>query len=223
MSSEILQLLFTAIVSIATCAYAILTIILVKETIRLREAQTEPEIIIYLQPSENLPSIFDIVVKNIGGGTAYNIKWEFDKNAILAKERGSSLDQQNFFTKGASYFAPGQIYHSVVGTGIELLKEPAPPPLLMQANFENRQQKKYHREYLIDPIQYRGRYWIDPHGLRQIENTLKDIEKNFGHVFSGFGRLNINTYDSDDRDQENKVIQKRLAEQQKPQRKKKSQ
>ena len=221
MSSENLQILFAAIVSIATVIYAILTIVLVKETIRLREVQTEPEIVVYLQIPEDLPSVFHIVVRNIGGGIAYNIRWEFDQNAILAKERGSRLDKQHFFTKGADYFAPGQVYSSMFGAGPELLQEPAPPALLLRVSYENRQGKKYFREYSVDPMQFYGRSWISGQGLREIASSLKDIKKDLDHVVSGFSRFNVNTYDSSDRNKEHKAIQKQFAEQEKPKTKKK--
>lgn len=211
MSSENLQLLFAAIVSIATFAYAILTIILVKETIKLRQVQTEPEIVVYLQIPEDQPRIFDIVVRNIGGGTAYNLRWEFDQNAILAKERCSRLNGQSFFTKGCDYFSPEQVYYSAFGRGPELLKEPFPPPLLLQVSYENRQGIKYRREYNIDPMQFYGRSTISGQGLREIAESLKDIKKDLSDVVSRSSRLNINTYDSSDRNKEDKAEQKIIA------------
>ena len=222
MSSENLQMLFTAIVSVATVVYAILTFIIVKETIRLREAQTEPEIIVYLQPSEDLPSIWDIVVRNIGEGTAYKIKWEFDQDAILVKERGSRLDEQNFFTKEISYFAPGQVYRSIFGVSAELLASPAPPALMLRVSFENRKGKKYRREYSIDPMQFYGRTWVGRHGIREIAESLKDMQKDLSHVVSGFSRLNINTFDASDRTKAHRAEQKHFAEQRKLQGKKKT-
>jgi hypothetical protein len=215
MSSENLQILITAIAAFATVVYAILTIILVRETIKLRQVQTEPEIIVYLQILEDLPNIFDIVVRNIGGGTAYNLRWEFDQNAILVKGRNSRFYKQNFFTKGADYFAPGQIYYSTFGRGPELLREPVPPALLLRVSYEDRHRKKYHREYNIDPMQFYGRSSIKGQGLQEIADSLKDIKKDLGYVISGFSRLNINTYDSSDRNKENKAEQKIFMEQQK--------
>lgn len=211
MSLENLQILLATIVAIATVVYAILTIILVKETIKLRQVQTEPEIVVYLQISEALPNIFDIVVRNIGGGTAYNLQWEFNRDAILAKERGSRLNEQNFFTKGCDYFAPGQVYYSAFGRGPELLKKPFPPPLLLQVSYKNRRRIKYHREYNLDPMQFYGRSTISGLGLREMAQSLKGIKKDLGHVVSGFSRLNINTYNSSDRNKENKVEQKTIA------------
>jgi len=222
MSSENLQVVFAAIVSIATVAYSILTIVLVEETIKLREVQTEPEIVVYLQIPEDLPSFFHIVVRNIGGGTAYNVRWKFDQNAILAKERGSRLDGQHFFTKGADYFAPGQVYSSMFGVGPELLQDPPAPALLLQVSYENRQRKKYFREYSIDPMQFYGRSWIGGRGLPEIASSLKDIKKDLDHVVSGFSRLNVNIYDSNERSKEHKSMQKRFAEQEKPKTKKRS-
>jgi hypothetical protein len=209
-------------VTVATVLYAILTIYLVRETIKLRQVQTEPEIVVYLQIPEDQPRIFDIVVRNIGGGTAYKLQWEFNREAILAKERGSRLNGQSFFTKGCDYFAPGQVYFSAFGRGPELLKEPFPPPLLLKVSYKNRQGTKYQREYNIDPMQYYGRSSISGQGVKEIAESLKGIKEDLSQVVSGFNRLNINTYDASDRNKESKAEQKTIAAQERSKAKKKS-
>ena len=198
MTMNELQMTFTAIVAISTFVYAILTIIMVRETIRLREAQTEPEIVVFLQSIEAFPSGFDIIVRNIGGGVAYNIRWEFDHNAPLIMEKGTRLNEQLFFTKGVEHFAPGQIYSSVFGRGPELLQKPA-TPLPIKVSFENRKGKKYMREYIIDPMFVYGRSWLGGSGIHEISDNIKDIRNEFLHIASGFSRMNINSYNSNDR------------------------
>jgi hypothetical protein len=219
MTIDYIQIAFTALVSISTFVYALLTIIMVRETIRLREAQTEPEIVIFLQSIEAFPSGFEIIVRNIGGGVAYNIQWEFDHNAPLIKVKETRLDIQSFFTKGVKHFAPGQIYSSLFGKGPELLRNPA-PPLPMKVYFENRRGKKYFREYTIDPMFVYGRSWLGGSGIHEISDNIKDIRNEFLHIASDFSRMNINTYNSNDRMKESRERRRFLSDATAPKKKK---
>ncbi len=69
-----LQMAMTIIMAFSTLAYAVLTVILVYETRRLRQVQAEPEIVIYLAESKFVTSTFDVVVRNIGATPAYKLK-----------------------------------------------------------------------------------------------------------------------------------------------------
>lgn len=209
--SYYLQIIFSAVVALATVAYAALTLFLVRETIRLREAQTEPEIVVYLQPSEHANRAIDIVVKNIGAGSAHNLVWSFDTNAPLIKERGTNLDKMKFF-EGVTYFAPAQVFSSFFGTGPDLLREPVPPALKMVLKYENRNKKQYTREFIIDPMQFYGRMWIGGQPMREMAESLKKIEKNIDHMLSGFKRAKVDIYARQDREEERREMEEHWAE-----------
>jgi hypothetical protein len=196
------QLLYTAIVAISTLAYAFLTYLLVRETIRLREVQAEPEIILYLNPSDDLPITYDLIVKNIGVSVAYNVRWEFDKNSIFIKERGVDLNVLKFFTDKTDYFAPGQIYRTYFGLGSELFRKPTPPGIRMKVSFNNRRGNHFGREYLIDPSIYSGRSFVKNSGKREISESIQNISEVFSDIASGNSTLNINTYSTTDRNRE---------------------
>lgn len=70
--------IFSALVAIATLVYAILTWRLVSETRKMREAQTEPNISVTIQPREEWMNFVDLIIQNIGLGPAYNIKFEIN-------------------------------------------------------------------------------------------------------------------------------------------------
>ena len=60
-----LTVMFTAVVTLSTVVYAILTAALVKETGRMRQAQTEPKIEITLRPSDEWINLIRLHLKNI--------------------------------------------------------------------------------------------------------------------------------------------------------------
>jgi hypothetical protein len=71
-------------------------------------------------------------------------------------------------------------------------------------------------------MQFYGRSAINGQGIREIAEGLKGIKEDLSHVISGFNRLNINIYDSSDRNKESKVKQKTIAAQVRPRSKKKA-
>ena len=71
-----LNVLFAMVAAVSMAFYVILICSLVKETKKLREAQTEPKISIILQISRVGIHCIDLVIKNIGLGPAYNVKFE---------------------------------------------------------------------------------------------------------------------------------------------------
>lgn len=80
-NSGALSVLFAGIVAISTIIYAILTGSLVRETKKMRKVQTEPKIAVYLEQNNAIQNSLDMVIKNIGMGSAHNIK--FEKNILI--------------------------------------------------------------------------------------------------------------------------------------------
>jgi hypothetical protein len=90
-NSGVFTIIFSAVVAIATMVYAILTWRLVSETRKMREVQTEPKISITIQPREAWINFIDMVIQNIGLGTAYNIK--FKVNTDFEYKKGNFLSE----------------------------------------------------------------------------------------------------------------------------------
>lgn len=105
--------LITIINAISSIGLLILTWALMVETQLLREAETEPDISVYLDFDDELS--VELVVKNDGRGAAADITFEFDDQR-LPRPIGESRE----FTKlsdigllgGLSFLAPGQILRS---------------------------------------------------------------------------------------------------------------
>lgn len=67
----LVTLIFTAVVTLSTVVYAVLTAILVIETQRMRRAQTEPRLSAYFAPIEEIVNFGHLYIKNIGLGPAF--------------------------------------------------------------------------------------------------------------------------------------------------------
>jgi len=150
---------------------------LLSETRKLREAETEPEISVYLDKNSLLMAYLDIVVKNIGKGPARRIKFSFNPDSeLLKRQTDTKLVNLGYF-KGINYLAPNQEYRSMFG-GTELYTDPTPPPLVIEVTYTNNKNQEYKNEFIIDMAPYKGMTFLDAKNLNNIHERLKDISTN---------------------------------------------
>lgn len=109
-NSGALTVIFTAVVTISTVVCAVLTALLVAETRRMRQVQTEPKVEVIVKSREEWISFIHVYVRNIGLGPAYDIA--FDIVAETGGEGARALiddfTKANFFQTGLKYLGPGQ-------------------------------------------------------------------------------------------------------------------
>lgn len=73
------------VLTIATIVLAFATIILALETKRMREAQTEPELFVNLEPEIDDVHHINFIICNIGHGAAYNIRFNIEPDMNIKK------------------------------------------------------------------------------------------------------------------------------------------
>ncbi|MGH9203325.1 MAG: hypothetical protein ACRD2A_19020, partial [Vicinamibacterales bacterium] len=71
-NSGAFNVIFALVVAGATVVYVILTHRLVTETRRMREAQTEPVVLVRIEPSDAWINLILLIVENVGPGAAYD-------------------------------------------------------------------------------------------------------------------------------------------------------
>lgn len=209
-NSGTLLVLFTAIVAISTGVYAYLTIILVGETRKMRNAQTEPCVDITYKLR---PEWVDIAIKNIGLGSAHDIKFDImpltkDEITIcLIKE----LKERGFLSSGLNYLSPGQEISSFFTSTNLKFKEKMKSQILIRASYKNAIGKNYSDEYMMNLSELEGIIKIgQPPPLYKIAKDIEVIKDEIKHLTSGFKRLNIDIYTSEDRQKEKTELKKRL-------------
>jgi len=113
-----MNLIFSAVVMAATVVYAMLTASLVRETKRMRRAQTDPDVAVYLEHDEHNIGVLHFVVKNIGSGPAYDLKFEL--NDMRMRDWGAeSIQRLSLWEKGLPYLAPGSSIRTVAGAAFQ--------------------------------------------------------------------------------------------------------
>jgi len=192
-NSGAINLLFSLVVAAATVFYAVLTHRLVSETKRMREAQTEPALSVWIEPSEHGINLINLVIENNGEGTAHAIELKSVPN--FKRSAGGYLADLGLFKHGIKHLAPRQrirLFLTNVLDGRHLADQD-----LSRMNFvvEVRYNSTLGREYTDNfPIQFEsfeGFGTIGTPPLIALARDIKRIQEDIGHVVSGFNRLHV--------------------------------
>lgn len=196
------SVIFTAVVTIATISYAILTYWLVKETALMRQVQTEPKIEITVRSHEVHFSIVRLYVRNIGLGPA--LKVMFNPRVIaggnIASELIESFTEANFFKVGFEFFGPGK---EVVSGYTEMSKDSESKfdcVIGFDVRYESVTGKKYSENLIVDMSEHRGMRrigGIPP--LHSIAQNLERLQKDFNRITTHGSRVGVDMYTEKDR------------------------
>jgi hypothetical protein len=203
-NSGALTVIFTAVVTISTVAYAILTRSLVSETKKMREVQTEPRIEITLRPLDYAINIVRLHVRNIGLGPATNVK--FTSNVTSGGEGAEKLlgefNKANFLKMGLKYFGPGHDLYSGYTQITKDFEAKIGAVLTYGITYESVTGNKYSNQITIDISELKGMNQLGKPNLYAIAQSIEAIQKEFSQVVSGFKRIRADVYTSEDRDRE---------------------
>jgi hypothetical protein len=141
--------LFTVGLTIVTLIYAILTWSISKETKIMRKAQTEPNISAIIQSEDESINLIDLIIKNIGLGPAYNVKFEINPDFEDRILRGK-LSEIGFIKNGLPYFAPNQEFKIFLTNLVENYQEKIKTTFKIKITYESNIHKPYSNTYLID-------------------------------------------------------------------------
>lgn len=203
-NSGALTVVFTAVVTISTVAYALLTRSLVSETKKMREVQTEPRIEITLKPLDFAINIVRLRVRNIGLGPAKNIR--FTSNISSGGEGAEKLlvefNKANFLIAGLKYFGPGHELHAGYTDITKDFDAKVASVFVYHIEYESVAGKKYRDQITIDVSELQGMNQLGKPNLYAIAQSIETIQKEFSHVVSGFKKIHADVYTSEDRDRE---------------------
>jgi hypothetical protein len=202
MNSGAFNALFSGVVAISTVVYAVLTWRLVSETRKMRHAQTEPKVAVTYRSREEWMALVDIVVKNIGLGPAYDIKFEIAPvtDGGASQELIKELMERNFMNAGLSFLAPDQEVSSFFTNATDKFEEKMASRLSIKASYKSATGEQYLSEYLIDLSELRGMERIGEPPLYKIAKNVEKIAENIKGVASGNRRVKTDIYTSEDRE-----------------------
>lgn len=203
-NSGALTVIFTAVVTISTVAYAILTWSLVSETKKMREVQTEPRIELTLKPLDFAINIVRLHVRNIGLGPAKNVKFTSNvaSGGAGAEKLLGEFNKANFLKTGLKYFGPGHELHSGYTQITQDFDAKIASVFIYDIKYESVTGKKHSDQVTIDISELKGMNQLGKPTLYAIAQSIENIQKDFSHVVSGFKKIHADVYTSEDRDRE---------------------
>ena len=176
-------------------------IILVGETRKMRNAQTEPCVDITYRSRDEWVMLIDIVIKNIGLGPAHDIKFDIislTKDEVTT-ELVEELKKRHFLSSGLNYLSPGQEISSFFTNASTKFKAKMESRILIKTSYKNATGKNYSNEYMINLSEFKGITKIGQSQLYKIAQNIEEIKKDIEHFTSGLKRLKTDIYTSEDR------------------------
>lgn len=158
---DVLNKYSSLILVLATLVYVGFTIVLAKETSKLREVETSPFISIIFDISFQAVSHSKIIIKNIGKAPAYNITFKVDEK-YLPHFNGYT------FENTIEYFAPEQEFY-ILANGFNNLKEAGFESIPITVHYKSKDDRSF-----SDLFNLRWQ-----HFQYYEKDTLQDIKKSF--------------------------------------------
>lgn len=169
---DVLNKYSSLILVLATIVYVGFTIVLAKETRKLREVETSPFISIIFDISFQAVSHSKIIIKNIGKAPAYNISFKVDEK-YLPHFNGYT------FENTIEYFAPEQEFY-ILANGFNNLKEAGFECIPITVNYKSKDDRKFSELFNLK--------W--QHFQYFEKDTLQDIKKSFDDLNKEIKELN---------------------------------
>ena len=202
----LLNLLFAGVVAVSTVVYANLTWRLVSETKRMREVQTEPYIEVVALPREEWINWIYVRVRNIGLGAAHDVRFHvtYEGNSTGAKLLIKDFTKSQFFTTGLKYLGPGDSVPSGMSMMTNQFQEKIEAILVVTATYKNSNGESRSERHYLNFAEFEGRSQLGQPPLREIAKNVEKLQQNVDSVISGFMKIKVDTYDSQDRKAEAK-------------------
>jgi hypothetical protein len=144
-----------------------------REARRARDDEDRPQIIVDADYTGRFTT--NIVVRNIGHGTAKNITFEF--SAPLESTSGHDINELPYFKHGINFMAPQtdlpavwDSYHNVVEN---LKNRGLTEGITITSHYEDRQGERYETEWTINPLLLEGSGYFDYKGYEDEVHALE--------------------------------------------------
>lgn len=185
------------IVAAATAVLAFLTWLLWRETSKTRHYNQSAEIVISFEEHPRYNNAMNLVVENIGQGTARKLKLKLpDNHSIKLKgnQRPFNLGELKLFQDEIPLFKSGQkiVHFSFMYFDLE---EPSETNLEIAAEWEDYKGKKQKRVSKVTASFYQGIGSLGYDALHEIAESHKKLSKNFEQVLT-HKRMKVETITS---------------------------
>ncbi len=186
-----LNLLFAAVVAAATVVSVFLNRRLVNETVALRKAEMDPDIALYIEPRRLQHNLFDIVIRNVGRGPAYNVSFDIEPKVKVGEGDESHLSRLAILRDGLKYLAPEQELRTFVGTYHDLDTGRMTITVSYYAKAKGWRRSAVVEPFTIDVRQFEGFSTVGDPPERELIRVLRQIADDFHRLRNGWWSMNV--------------------------------
>lgn len=194
-----IQVVFSALVTLATLVYAVLTWRLVTETRRMRRAQTDAKVAVGLDSRPEYRNFVELFVRNEGVGPAYDVRFTVEMlDAAGDDSVFKTVQSLGFVEKGLDYFSPGHEIRSFLTTVSDEQKDyeaKMATRIRVRTSYRSGAGDKIGDTYALDFSVFKGLRPLGEPDLHSIANSLKAIAGDLGHIGSGDTQPHVVTQD----------------------------
>ncbi|MFO7715088.1 hypothetical protein [Desulfosarcina sp.] len=194
--SGLVTLLFTAMVAVSTVIYACLTASLVRETRRLRQAETDPQLSVSLVTSAVSFHLLELVIQNHSRAPATDLVWSIAPSAAELADRkidAHILESLN----GLQYLGPGQVIRSFFASAIEIMgKGQSAPVVDAKVTYAGVDGKKQSQHFVLDPNKFAGLVGVGDPPHVEIRKAIAELSKSLDRV-TRLNRIRVETISED--------------------------
>lgn len=194
-NSGAIQVLFSGLVTVATVVYAILTWSLVRETTRMRKAQTDAKVMVGVNCRKETINFLDFYIVNEGMGPAYDIKFKLSCSSVGEGDTSivTKLNELGFIQKGIDYLSAKQEIRTFLTSMLENFEAKIQTVVKVEASYRTGAGDVVKDNYIIDFSVFRGLNQLGEPDLYKIAKSIEKIEKNIEHLSSGWSKLQVIT------------------------------
>jgi hypothetical protein len=179
---------------------AALTWALMRDNRRLRKAGTEPEVVAYLLPDHRHLNLLNLVVANVGRGSARNVALEFAGDIDALQKRGARLLSRSKLPIH-SILPQDEKFVQMFGNCLDLFDgDDAPADFTIKVHFENMAGQKSTTQCRASIADFRGLSRANSPEHETAE-ALKQIAKAVQH-WTRLNRLQVETVTTTEVDRE---------------------
>ncbi len=133
----------------------------------------------------------DMIIRNVGLGPAYSIKFEINPDFEYSK--GRFLSELGFMKNGLEYLAPNQTLQFFLTSMVEDFEKRTKTLWEIKVTYQNSLGRKYEGKYLIDFVQFVGLSQLGEPPLYKIGKKIEDIQRDLHHLSTGFSKIKVIT------------------------------
>ena len=196
---QALILVFTGVVALSTVVYAFLTWKLVSETQKLRRAQTEPRLSVFVELNEQTGNgQMDLVIQNEGPGPAEDILIGFKGDPTYFYDE-RPIDQLPVIKNGLRYLGSHQRFRIILGWLFgEDYERAIQEPWAFDLKYKNSVGDPFSESFVVDFSQFAGLILSGSSPMVKIEKHLEALQRDVHHAMTGFNNLHAITETRDE-------------------------